>query len=63
MRTGAVLPDHEVESFRLEWKDLEDRFAVLIREKTNFWLPWSYGVGPPAQRQLWPPLTTTPKSA
>lgn len=40
MKAGAVLAEDEVESFRCEWKDLEDRFAVLIRQKTNFWLPW-----------------------
>ena len=40
IRAGVVLPEDEVESFTREWQDLEDRFAVLVRRKTNFWLSW-----------------------
>jgi hypothetical protein len=40
MKGGVVPPDDQIESFRREWKDLEDRFAVLIHQKTNFWLLW-----------------------
>lgn len=40
MRANAVLPEVQVQSSRREWKELEDRFVVVMRRKTSFWLPW-----------------------
>jgi hypothetical protein len=40
MRAGVLLSEDEFEAFDREWQDLQARFFVLMRRKTNFWRPW-----------------------